>query len=479
MRTQVTAIALSLFLFVASGTVAATATQAKPAQSDVGSRMRSVDAITLLQPSEISAEERAAAQAAAREIGRMLRPRHSAVANAGLSELPTGTGGGTEAVAAGDSEEADSEPESGPPLTIDYALADKVQYSNAGISLQAPDSWQVVPGTTGIVFNITVPGTDFVAELQSSAGPEIPGVSAVVLYRDQPEALVRQIDESAEFLDVAMLATSQQLPVVKIVFDADFATGALYIVSPGADAYLLIAAVPGGGWEEYEGGVDLLVESMFFAPSLITLTTAESGDLRFGDAGNRLEVVVPEEWQVTDSNLETLPLIVIDPDFRFVGALGYQPGYEEEFGIILDSISASDLGELDDVLVSEAIADVLVLLDLRSEDLELDATQSQIFVNESGTVTMRAGGTAILDEEMQAPVVIYVSPRTGGVVGLMVFGEIDQALQEEGAYWRLWIQLRCFSGSVHGGTERLFRVISSYMGILADNPIRCRWAATA
>ena len=61
----------------------------------------------------------------------------------------------------------------------------------------------------------------------------------------------------------------------------------------------------------------------------------------------------------------------------------------------------------------------------------LDEAYSQIFLNEVGDVTMRAGGTLNLAEDLYAPVLLYISPRSDGVAVMTVFGEISQALQDD------------------------------------------------
>jgi hypothetical protein len=313
---------------------------------------------------------------------------------------------------------------------IDFTTVEMVQYTNEGVTLQAPVDWEVTPGSFGTIFEISVPDTDFFGILQTGATDEFPGVLAVVILRENAELVLQQMAEGAELVNVETLVTDQQLPMTKISFLAELeegveGAGALYIVSPGSSGYLFTTFAPVDEWEVLEPGADLVAQSIFFDEELITLTTAESGVLFYADEANTVEIALPEGWQVAEMGDESLPLVVVDPDFQFVGAVGIDPEFNADLGIELEDIVAED-GTVD----RNALDQLLNELDFDAETFTIDESLIEASV-EDGVLTLRLVGVAALEEDLQLPVVLYLRIDSTGFAGLVIFGNSEDILAQE------------------------------------------------
>lgn len=338
-------------------------------------------------------------------------------------------------VAEEETETSEANPEEETP-PVDFATVEKVQYNNEGISLQAPVDWDVSIGEFGSLFNILIPDGDFIGTMESLNAEDFPGVLAVVLFRSLAEQFVQEFDPTAELVSVDALATGQQLPILKIIFDAEFegepGRGGVYVVSPGSDAYMLIGYSTTDEWAALEPGVDMMAESIFFDPELITLTAAEAGPLELSDEGETLQIVVPEGWQVTQTPDDTFPLVVVDPEFRLASAVGAVAGAPEEEGIDLQALLDVGDGEADPAVMEALVQTIIAGMELSADEFQIDDTLTQITPHDDAA-TIRLAGDAQFEEGLSAPIVLYMDIRPDGVVAVVIFGDIALALEQEDA----------------------------------------------
>jgi hypothetical protein len=333
--------------------------------------------------------------------------------------------------------EAEPDAEATPVAGEEPAAADpseRVQYQSEGISLQAPVDWQVEEGF-GTLFAITVPGTNFVGEMQDS-GDEFPGVMGVVLIATLAEEMLVEYMEGAELVSVERGLTSQGLPMAKIDYTAEIegveGAGAFYIISPGASAYLLFTFAPTDEWETLAPGVAAVADSISFEDELITLQTATEGELPFGDEQGVLELVVPAGWHVTDTFDPTLPVIVSDPEFNFVGAVGSDATFVEAAGIDTESLFDSIFvdGQIEQEALDEAVDGLAE--GFEGSGLVLDEEMTATYPRD-GAVTIRVAGAGEFEEGINVPMVVYFDLRQDGASVVVVFGDADAALAQEEA----------------------------------------------
>ncbi len=309
-------------------------------------------------------------------------------------------------------------------------------YRVQGVTLQVPASWTVLEGRFGSLLNLAIPGTNFIGVLQGSMEQDLPGLLGVLVLRNQAQVLVRQIDENGELIGVATRLTSQRLPLVRIDFRANFqgseGQGALYLVSPGATAYLLITFAPTAEWEALQPTVDLVARSIFFDPFQITLTAAEGRELVYTHSDGSLSLTVPVNWQVTETGQEMPALLVADPSFAIVAAIGREAplpaDLADELGQILPA--APQTPTLDNALLQALQEAVLSALNILPGEFTLDEAATQAFVAD-GQVTIRLVGTTELEPGLPLTLMAYARVHQAGILPALVFGEPAQILERE------------------------------------------------
>ncbi len=400
----------------------------------------------------------AAAVAGLAEVARIVRPLKGEVTSAtastdGVVEALTPTPEPTPMVAdeveptATPEEEtpqvdatATPEAEEEAPPAVDSTFAALVQHSNEGVIVQAPSDWVVEPGDFGTIFNLEIPDTEFIGFVQPMSAEEFPGLLGMVLFQTQADALVAAIDPSAELIAVTALTTGQELPIAKIALSISAedgaGEGAIYMVSPGTDTYALYAFAAPDVWAEVEGAVDLMAESMFFDPTLLTLTTAEGGPLEYTDEASGLSLVLPETWQIAPTGDEDLPVIIADADLQFAGILGIAPGTPEEEGLDLDALLQGQGAEVDAETAADLVQTLLELMNISSEEFVQDEALTQVSVEE-GTALVRFGGEASFDEMSGIPMIFYLLLTPDRVTALILMGDAEQALSQEPAIVQL------------------------------------------
>ncbi len=123
-----------------------------------------------------------------------------------------------------------------------------------------------------------------------------------------------------------------------------------------------------------------MAESMFFDPTLLTLTTAEGGPLEYTDEASGLSLVLPETWQIAPTGDEDLPVIIADADLQFAGILGIAPGSPEEEGLDLDALLQGQGAEVDAQTAADLVQTLLELMNISSEEFVQDeALTQQVF----------------------------------------------------------------------------------------------------
>ena len=408
--------------------------------------------IGLAYQTESSSQLREAGKAGLVEVARIVRPNRgggavsvAAVLNATSAgaesaelqsaDLESAGAVSTDGASGGADAASDVDLAAGIPA-VDYATVETTSHNNKGLHLLAPAGWEVLRGSFGTVFDFAIPDTEFTGFVQSMGDDDLPGVLAVVLFRSQPKMFVTSVDPEAELLGVDTFMTDQQLPVTKISLTADFegapAEGAIYLVSPGTDAFVLIGFAEPGIWPELEPGVDLIAESIFFDSELITLTTAENGPLPYRDSSGVLSWTAPEGWQVAETYDLDFPLVVVDPDFTIAGILGMGPEGPAEEGFDLDALLPAEGEEPDARVTSEAVEAIRTEMDVAPEEFVVDESLSRLFPAEESAV-LRFGGQGRFDDDIESPVVIYLKLDAESMFALLLFGDVDDTLEQESA----------------------------------------------
>lgn len=361
---------------------------------------------------------RATVVAMAQRVGAMIGP--GMVAPEGQVKIP-----------ATPTPEVVEEPVELPPLN----LTDLVEYSSQGITFQAPADW-IVETDSGedVPFTIEVPGTDLVLSLEADAELDFPSWLGVALFRSQAELLVTELGEDAQIEESVTLYTPQNLPIAKLAFsginDEEVASGALYVMAPNENAYLLIAGGPEVDWAYAQPGVDLIVQSITFDEDLLTVVMAGDEPMLFTDEDATVEVSVPAGWYAIGTGDPQFPVILGEPEVRYVVAIGTEGSFGEEFDPdILEEFIPTE-GELspeDSALLIDSIVEMVAS---SGSPIDLDEDLSQVVTRE-GAVTVRLVGDADLGDGLGMPVILYIDLRTSGVGVAAVFGDTESALVVE------------------------------------------------
>jgi hypothetical protein len=311
------------------------------------------------------------------------------------------------------------------------------EHSASGITLTTPENWEVAEVGFGTVFNISDPNTGFLGMVEDSGNAdEFPGIIALLLFEEQADIIVREIDENGTVLEINRLRTAQDLPLLEILFAANVEgvdmLGSLGLVSSGLNLYVLFGLAPEEQWPSVEDGVALMAETIRLDDELLTLTTAAEGDLRHTVASEEYSLTVPSGWQVGDTDDSDLSVVLVDPDVEHVGALGIQleAGFLE--GTDLEALLGATADEMGPETVDLLMPQIIEALDIGVGDFEIDDALSDIFPAEQG-FSARFVGTADLDD-LVMPVVFFVNLREDGFAGLIVFGDIDSTLETQNLY---------------------------------------------
>lgn len=304
--------------------------------------------------------------------------------------------------------------------------------SRDGVSVVAPPGWEVEPGFGDIFFDISNPRNDFAAVFLGG-GLDFPGLLGVVIIRDQAAAMLGTFMDDTELVSVELSLTPQGVPMVAIEFDGQMmnepSSGALYVFGPGNTAYLLLGFAPADDWAVDGPRLAEFAANVTFDESLITLVTA-SEEMYFTDKAETIETVVLPGWHALATDDETFPLVVAEPELRYL--LGFGAG--DALGADLDS-SAEMMRILAEATAGTDVATEIISMLLDSlgglgEDIELDSSLTAVYPTETGGV-LRMVGTGRLDEEISIRIGVYIDMRTEGSLGMIVLGDVAQALAEE------------------------------------------------
>ncbi|MEX1019078.1 MAG: hypothetical protein WDZ49_05435, partial [Litorilinea sp.] len=306
-------------------------------------------------------------------------------------------------------------------------------YQNEGLTIAAPVEWDVTATTMfDNLFTMEVPGTEIVGLIQGGDALDFPGVMAVIIMRVLPEFIVDQFGEGAVYLGTEVLTTPQNMPVVKIEFEADLEgtpmAGAFYTLSPGASAYIMIALAPIDEWSDVGAAMDAVAASIEFEPDLATLQMAVDEPIYVVDEAETLEIVLPTGWQAAATDDPTLPILAVSPGYDYVAALTATRDMDAEVVALLDEALVD--GEVNDDIMALVMDLMSDSMSLDEDSLALEPDMSEFFVVRDELV-LRMVGSIEVDEGVSMPAAIYVGLRRDGLSALIVFGDIDLALADE------------------------------------------------
>jgi hypothetical protein len=377
--------------------------------------------VVMAQATALDEETRATVEALAKEVGAMVVPGITApVGEVNLEPTPEPT----------------DEPEDDPVVLTPPDLTDLAEYTNQGVTIQVPADWVVdlASDDGGPIFIITIPGTEVFMSLEADDGLDFPSVLGVALFRSQAELLMAEFAEEADISESSTVYTPQGLPMAKLAFageaDGEEAAGVFYVLAPNESAYLLVGGGTPEEWEPMAEGVQLIAESITFDEDLISLEAVGDEPMVHTDADEMVEVEVPAGWFVMDTGDEVFPVILAEPEVRYVAAVGAAAAYGENFDISVFEEFLPTEGELDPELYDELIDTVVEVLSNSGSEMTLDEEQSDVFPRD-GAVTVRVVGDAELEASLSMPVVIYADLRTDNLAMVAVFGDIESALADE------------------------------------------------
>jgi hypothetical protein len=153
--------------------------------------------------------------------------------------------------------------------------------------------------------------------------------------------------------------------------------------------------------------------------------------MRYTTEDGQLELMVPATWQVSETNDDTLPVVVADPNSELVVMITAEPMEPSENDLDFEALMAAVDEELGRDALADLVGILLDMVDMDIGDLLTDDSMTDVFPSASG-VTIRLAGTTDL-EEFALPVVLYVDIRPEDYVGLIALGDLDIALNQEEA----------------------------------------------
>lgn len=386
--------------------------------------------VAMAQGTTFDADTRATVERMAKEVAGRVMPGHSLAEAQPDSEPPA-------APMPEPSGEPESEPEgeaeNGDVVIPEVDLTDLVEYTNQGVTIQAPATWSVEPGDGEAIFYINIPDTGNFIALGSTTSEDIPSLVAMAFFRSQTD-LVLQDFGNGEAVESTTLYTSQGLPLTKLAFTGESLgedqAGVIYITAPNESVYSLIASGPPEEWEKVAEAVQSIANSIVFDEELISLSSIGDEPETFTEGDGKLEVEVPAGWYALDVEGPVFQVVLSEPEVRFAVAVAAGEDFNDALEpSMLAQIVPSD-GELTAEEQEALIADIMDILMNSGGDVELEEEAASVLTRE-GAVTVIAPGTANLQSGVIMPVKFYVDLRpTGGAV-VAVFGDLDTAATVE------------------------------------------------
>ena len=388
----------------------------------------------MAQVAPLDEESRASVVAMAQRVGQNLASGAMPVAGGSLPFIVEDPGAPNP-----QAEEPEPEPTDEPtdePLALpELNLTDLVEYSHAGVTFQAPADW-IVDTDLGddTPFLIEVPGTGVVVSMEADAGLDFPSMLGVALFRSQADVLISELGADARLDESATIFTEQNVPIAKMVFsgaeDGGEVGGALYVLAPNENAYIMIGGGPIEEWDYAAPGIELIAASIVFDEDLITLQWVESEPLLFTDEDATMEVTVPAGWYVMSTGDPQFPVIVAEREVRYVAALGTEATFGDNFDTEALAEFIPESGELDAEQSEELMAEILSMVDDSGSPILVDEELSS-FSTREGAITVRLVGDADLGDGMAMPVIFYIDLKTTGAGIVALFGDTGGALEVE------------------------------------------------
>jgi len=310
-------------------------------------------------------------------------------------------------------------------------LTDLAEYTNQGVTIKAPADWTVDTDTDeGTPFKIDVPDTDLTISLTSDSSMDFPSWLGLALFRSRADVLVKQIGEDAQVEEASTQHTDQGLPMVKLAFsgteDDKPMGGAIYILAPNESAYVLTSGGPSDQWQYAAPGLDLIAKSITFDTDLITSIQIGDQPEDYANDDNTVQVTVPAGWYAMSTGDEQFPVILAEPEVRYVVAVGTENSLGPDFDPNVLKQFVPESGELDPSKYSDLIHAIADSIGNSGGPIKLDEEASQVIPRE-GAVLVKLVGDAEIEQDTSIPVIIYVDLRTDSAAVAAVFGDTDSA----------------------------------------------------
>lgn len=323
-----------------------------------------------------------------------------------------------------------------PDIVAPLDLSDRQTAESEGLTIQAPAAWEVASDMgPEMPFFIEVPGADLMIFVEANTS-DFPGLAGIAIFAALAEGIADSFGEDVEMVEAAAGFTEQEIPTYYFVFagesEGEMMGGMFYVFAPGPMAYLLLAVGSLEDWEANRPGVDLIANSLQFDEELILLEKAGDEAITFVSSDGTTSVVAPPGWYASDSDDAELPVIVGAPDMAYVAAIGTEASFGEELRPEIAELFVPSEGESNPEDYDDLVGAIVEMLGSSGQEVTLDPSRQAVYPRD-GAVTIRLVGTMELDTDLPFTVATFVDLRESGGAVMIVFGDIDRALDDEEA----------------------------------------------
>jgi hypothetical protein len=141
-------------------------------------------------------------------------------------------------------------------------------------------------------------------------------------------------------------------------------------------------------------------------------------------------VTVPAGWYASSTGDKQFPIIVAEPEVRYVVAIGTDNSLGGDFDPkIIKQFEGKD-GKIDPSKYPDVLRALADSMNNSGGEMKLDEEASQVIPREDA-ILIKLAGDADLGNDMSIPVIIYVDMRDNEAAAAAVFGDIESAKEKD------------------------------------------------
>ncbi len=313
------------------------------------------------------------------------------------------------------------------------ATGEIITHSAPGVSLSAPDTWEVTPSDDDI-FTLGLPGKFVFGFLGEESVDEFPGLFAIILFEQQSDLLATSMGEDVAIYDLARFETDQGMPGLNIQLGGNIdgldMAGSMYIVAAGDATYMLMVLSTEDEWAEIQADADGIAASIAADNPSVMISGGAKGRA-FTTADGVTSLFLPPQWQIQEMDDPDVSVMLVNPEMTFVAAGLWEP---------VDAITDTTDLALYNALISAVAGSTQesTVMDLLIQSMDLGSGEDDVQFDKAATAlltatdppTLRLGAT-LVNDEMSMPMMAYVQAQEEGIVGFMTMGNIDDVLDAE------------------------------------------------